>query len=345
MTSSDALTEQAILDGTCAVVVTYGHRLAFVEQVLHAAFQAAAGHVILVDNGTEQGVASSLKSCAAAWGADRVTSIRLEHNGGSAAGFAAGIAAAAQRAQTRHIWTLDDDTVALPDALKALARTWQLMGANPSNCLASFRQDKRTYVKLVNKNKPNAIQPNSFFGFSAQAPFQKKNVAVWQKDGLECRSMEMGAYGGLWFHKDWVQRIGLPDQRFFLYFDDYNYTLRITHQGGALWMCRNSVLTDLEQSWTQTSSCLHPWLQEQEGMRRPYFALRNRVVIEQNSIDCQPVYYLNMVLFLIVKVLCRTPGSLVCHALHPLRMMRRWRVLLGAIQDGLSGNFENKILK
>lgn len=345
MTYSESITEQAVLDGTCAVIVTYGNRLAFVDQVLRAAFQTGVGHVVLVDNGTEPGVAENLKNTAASWGAVRVTIVRLERNGGSAEGFAAGIAVAAQRVQTRHIWTLDDDTVPDPDALKALARVWRLMGGQPSCCLASFRQDKRTYVKLVKNNKPNAIQKNSFFGFSVQTPFQKKTVAVWMKDGLECRSMEMGAYGGLWFHKAWVQRIGLPDARFFLYFDDYDYTLRITRHGGMLWMCRNSILRDLEQSWTQTPSCLHPWLQGQQGTLRPYFALRNRVFIEQNSINCKLIYNLNMVLFLLIKVLCRTPRSVLHHFQHPLKMMRRWRVLVGAIRDGLSGNFENNILK
>lgn len=345
MTYSETIPEQEILDGTCAVVVTYGNRLAFVDQVLRAAFQTGVGHVVLVDNGTVPAVAENLKTIAAAWGAERVTTVRLERNGGSAEGFAAGIAAAAQRMQTRHIWTLDDDTVPDPEALKALARTWRLMGEKPSCCLASFREDKRTYVKLVENNKPNAIQPNSFFGFSVQAPFQKKRVALWREGGLECRDMEMGAYGGLWFHKEWVQRIGLPDARFFLYFDDYDYTLRITRHGGALWMCRNSVLSDLEQSWTQTPSCLHPWLQGQQGMLRPYFALRNRVFIEQNSINCKSIYNLNMILFLLVKVLCRTPRSVLYHALHPVKMTHRWRILVGAIRNGLSGNFENRILK
>lgn len=345
MTHSEPLTEQAILNGTCAVIVTYANRVAFVEQVLHAAFQAGVGHVILVDNGTALAVAENLKTVVALWGAERVTTIRLERNGGSAEGFAAGFSAAAQRVQTRHIWALDDDTVPHSDALTALARTWQLMGENPSCCLASFRQDKRTYIKLVKNNKPNAIQINSFFGFSVQAPFQKKMVALWKQNGLECRSMEMAAYGGLWFHKEWVQRIGLPDARFFLYFDDYDYTLRMTRNGVALWMCRDSVLRDLEQSWTQTPSCLHPWLQSEQGIIRPYFALRNRVFIEQNSINCRLIYNLNMVLFLFIKVLCRTPRSALYHLQHPVKMMRRWRLLVGAIRDGLSGNFENKILK
>lgn len=345
MTHSEPLTEQAILNGTCAVIVTYANRVAFVEQVLHAAFQAGAGHVILVNNGTTPAVAENLKTVVALWGAELVTTVRLERNGGSAEGFAAGFSAAAQRVQTRHIWALDDDTVPHSDALTALVRTWWLMGEESSCCLASFRQDKRTYVKLVENNKPNVIQKNSFFGFSVQAPFQKKRVALWTQNGLECRSMEMAAYGGLWFHKEWVQRIGLPDARFFLYFDDYDYTLRMTRNGGALWMCRDSVLRDLEQSWTQTPSCLHPWLQSEQGIIRPYFALRNRVFIEQNSINCRLIYNLNMVLFLFIKVLCRTPRSALYHLQHPVKMMRRWRLLVGAIRDGLSGNFENKILK
>lgn len=341
MSNMSTLTEQAVLDGTCAVIVTYGDRLLFVEQVLRGAFVAGAGHVVLVDNGTEPAVAQALKSCTALWCTGRVTYIRLERNGGSAEGFAAGVAAAAQRPDTRHIWLLDDDNVADTSTLKALTQTWLLMGADPSCCLSSFRQDKRTYIKLAERHKPNAIQENSFFGFSVQAPFQKKTVPVWQKKGMDCLGMEMGAYGGLWFHKDWVQRIGLPDARFFLYFDDYDYTLRITRHGGALWMCRNSVLKDLESSWTQAASCLHPWLQAPQGINRSYFSVRNRVVIEQNSVRCQPVYFLNIALFLIIKVFCKSPGSILYHLRHPLRMARRWKSVFRAVRNGLAGNFEN----
>lgn len=190
MASTQAFTEQAILDGTCAVVVTYGHRLAFVEQVLHAAFQAGVGHVVLVDNGTEPAVAASLQTCAATWGAERVSSLRLGHNGGSAEGFAAGIEAAAQRAETRFIWTLDDDTVAQPDTLKALARTWVLMGENPSCCLASFRQDKRTYIKLAEKISLTSFSPIPSLDFPFRPLFRKRplqsgrrtvwTAAAWQ---------------------------------------------------------------------------------------------------------------------------------------------------------------------
>lgn len=342
---SDAVAEQALLDGTCAVIVTYGNRLIFLEQVARAAFQSGVGHVVLVDNGTDYVVSEKIKACTVFWGMERATYVRLECNGGSAEGFAVGISVAAQRAQTRHIWTLDDDTVPQTDALTALARTWVLMGEKPSCCLASYRQDKRTYIKLVKSNKPNAIQPNSFFGFSIQDAFQKKSVKIWKEGGLECRSMEMGAYGGLWFHKEWVNRIGLPDSRFFLYFDDYDYTLRITCHGGAVWMCRESVLKDLEQSWTQAASYLHPWLQIEQGVIRPYFSLRNRVYIEKNNINFQSIYYLNMVLFLCIKVACRTPQSILYHVTHPVKMMLRWKFLIGAIRDGLSGNFENNLLK
>lgn len=177
----NTLTEQAVMDGTCAVIVTYGNRLLFVEQVLRGAFVAGAGHGVLVDNGTEPAVAQALKSCTALWGTGRVTYIRLERNGGSAEGFAAGIAAAAQRPDTRHIWLLDDDTVADTSTLKALMQTWLLMGADPLCCLSSFRQDKRTYINLAERHKPNAIQENSFFGFSVQAPFQKKRFLSGRK--------------------------------------------------------------------------------------------------------------------------------------------------------------------
>ncbi len=54
---------------------------------------------------------------------------------------------------------------------------------------------------------------------------------------------------GLFFHKDLIEKIGLPDESYFLYVDDFDFTYRITKAGGEIWMVTNSHLHDLESSF------------------------------------------------------------------------------------------------
>lgn len=329
---------------TCAVTVTYGSRLALVQQVVQGALACGAGHVVVVDNGTASSVAAGLAALPARLGADRVSVVRLPENRGSAGGFRAGVEAAAARPETGHIWLLDDDNLPAPDALAVLAKIWRLMGERPEVALVSYRPDKRTYQKLITRDKPNSLLPNSFFGFSVQSPWQKQKVVHWRQDGLACWSMDMAGYGGLWFHKDALQKTGLPDARFYLYFDDYAFTLRLTEGGGKIWLCQQSTLTDLEPSWTDGKAILHPWLQPENGPIRPYFSIRNRIILEKRAVRSHALYRLNRVLFLLIKVFCATPRSVGYHLRHPLRMLRRWHLIRKAIRDGEAERFDNTLV-
>ncbi len=341
--TSEQQADQATQSQTCAVTVTYGSRLALVEQVVQGALACGAGHVVVVDNGTASAVATGLSALPAQFGAERVSVVRLPENMGSAGGFRAGVEAAAARPETGHIWLLDDDNLPVPDALTVLAKIWRLMGARPDVALVSFRPDKRTYQKLITRDKPNSLLPNSFFGFSVQSPWQKQTVAHWRQEGLACWSMDMAGYGGLWFHKDGLQKTGLPDARFYLYFDDYDFTLRMTEGGGQIWLCQHSTLTDLEPSWTEGKAILHPWLQPGNGLIRPYFSIRNRIILEKRAVHSRAIYRLNRTLFLLIKVFCATPRSVGYHLRHPVRMFRRWQLIRKAIRDGEAERFDNSL--
>lgn len=364
--------ESVVMAQTCAVIVTYGNRVSLLAQVVQgvlggngaegASFslnqptdnesesagqlnssRRGVGHVVVVDNGTEPSVAQKLVDLQRHYGDEHFTLVRLPHNTGSAGGFRAGIVAAAARADTGHIWVLDDDNKPEPDALSVLARVWRLMGARNDVSLVSYRADKRTYRNLVERNKPNDIKPNSFFGFSVQSPWQKHAVPIWQKSGLVCRGMAMAGYGGLWFHKNWLSLIGEPDERYYLYFDDYDFTLRMTQLQGEIWLCQQSLLQDLEPSWTTEKSFLHHWLQTDKGPIRTYFSFRNRLILEQKTTTSKVLHTLNMVLFLLVKVACPNLQSVCYHLRHPAKMYDRWKLIFKAIHDGNNSVFDNSL--
>lgn len=332
--------EQTVPQGTCAAIVTYGSRVHLLTQVLEGVFSAGAGHAVVVDNGTDVNVGAEIARLPEIFGPDRMTIIRLPTNTGSAGGFHAAIQAAALRNSTQHIWVLDDDNKPEPNSLKALSKTWIGMGANPQICLSSFRKDKRTYKKLFKTRKFHGITKNSFFGFSMQTLFRKQKAKIWQKDGLKCLQMQMSAYGGFWFHKSWIQKIGLPDARFFLYFDDYDFTLRITENGGQIWACQNSALKDLELSWQVNESALQHWLCEEEELSRTYFSIRNRVYIERKFVTNKDIYNLNIIFYCLAKIVFKNSQSIFYHFRHPYLAFRRWKLIAQAIKAGKAADFQ-----
>ena len=58
----------------------------------------------------------------------------------------------------------------------------------------------------------------------------------------------MHQYGGLFFNKQLVNTIGLPDTEYVLYHDDFDFTYRLTLQGGDIWLIPSSILKDIEAS-------------------------------------------------------------------------------------------------
>nr|WP_230844571.1 glycosyltransferase [Acetobacter pasteurianus] len=332
--------EQTILQGTCAAIVTYGNRVHFLKQVLEGVFGAGVGHAIVVDNGTEKSVAAEIASLPEIFGSSQLTIVRLPTNTGSAGGFHAAIQAAAARENTQHVWVLDDDNRPEPASLAALAKAWNGMGADTQICLSSFREDKTTYKKLFKTCKFHGITKNSFFGFSMQTLLRKQKAKIWQKDGLKCLQMQMSAYGGFWFHKSWIQKVGLPDTRLFLYFDDYDFTLRITANGGQIWACQNSVLKDLELSWQVHDSALQHWLREEENFSRTYFSIRNRVYIERGFVKNKYIYDANIILYFLSKIIFKNRQSVYYHLLHPRLVYKRWKLILQAIKAGKAADFQ-----
>ncbi|MEM4965125.1 MAG: hypothetical protein QXT13_13345 [Pyrobaculum sp.] len=53
-------------------------------------------------------------------------------------------------------------------------------------------------------------------------------------------------YGGMFFHKKLIDTIGYLDERFYVYDDDIEWTYRITHKGGAIYLVLSSIVLDID---------------------------------------------------------------------------------------------------
>lgn len=321
---------------TCVVTVTYGDRFHLLQDVVGAAFEAGAGTVVVVDNGAASASRTGIDSMQQAWG-ERLEVVRLAGNLGSAGGFKAGLERARRRTECEFIWLLDDDNAPRPDALLRLWHAYGMLGADPGNALLSLRRNQKEQVLAATCGVPVNVAPNSFLGFHLKhVPAKLRRRLAHAESGEEpvrfpLASIGYAPYGGFFFHRDWLDRVGLPDERLYLYGDDHEFSLRFVRAGGRIYLCAASEVVDLETSWLHKPVASRPWMSPGADERRIYYGLRNRVHLEKAFTTSRFAYWVNACAylgFLLVVGLLRDrrPGHLAGH----------FRLLLRAVRDGRS---------
>ncbi|MDR3071921.1 MAG: glycosyltransferase [Clostridiales Family XIII bacterium] len=197
---------------TAIVVCTYKRK-----ELLQVLFDSFAetnlkpGLIVIADNDNDPEVG---EMCSALQGrlpegADVVYAPQ-ETNTGGAGGFSAGTGIAYARGAT-WIWLMDDDVKILPDALEKL-RPWMDRAVADDRRVIQCRRlnydGTPFYWQYHFLNKlgiPNPIAPS---GFKNDETFRFMNTSCFE--------------GGM-FHRSIVKELGLPDYRFFIYWDDTVY--------------------------------------------------------------------------------------------------------------------------
>jgi GT2 family glycosyltransferase len=159
--------------------------------------------------------------------------LRITHspdNLGGAGGFHLGLQQA-HAAGHHRIWLMDDDVVPAPDCLEVLL-------GHDEPCLMAVREDTRG--RLVEKaatrfdlRNPLAIKPKTGmveteYGDRASMPARVE--------------LENVAFEGFLVRRDVVDRIGLPDPTYFIFYDDVDFAVRARRAGFRIWAVRDAVL-------------------------------------------------------------------------------------------------------
>ena len=155
---------------------------------------------------------------------------RSPDNVGGAGGFHVGVRQAHAGGFDR-IWLVDDDVVPAPDCLAVLM-------AVDEPCLMSVREDLRG--GLVEKAalrfdlanplvlKPKTAMVETTYGTRAAMP--------------ERVELENVAFEGFLVRREVIDRIGLPDPSYFIFYDDVDFAVRARRAGFRIWAVRDAVL-------------------------------------------------------------------------------------------------------
>ena len=247
-----------------AVTVTYGERSALCRRVVEGALAAGVEHVVVVDNGSLPAARVDLGAVASEHGG-RVTLRRMADNGGSAAGFAAGITTALESTSADLIWLLDDDNVPEGGSLTELLRWHAHLTAerNDHVALLAYRPARKYQRLMVSGWETGDAYPppSSFLSFDTTQYVRGlvrrgKGAAARHAPGAGERAsrtspiaVPYGPFGGLLIPRDLVGEVGLPNASFVLYEDDADFTARIVRAGVPLYLVPSSRIDEIDESW------------------------------------------------------------------------------------------------
>jgi GT2 family glycosyltransferase len=215
-------------DETVAVVVVTFNRADLLAPMLAglAALDRLPDAVIVVDNASTDHTRRVLEEATN----PGLQALHMTENLGGAGGFHHGMRAAHEQGFDR-IWLMDDDVVPAPDCLTVLM-------AQDEACLMATREDRAG--QLVEKSatafdlrrpwsvKPKTAMVETDFGTRAAMP--------------EKVEIQVVAFEGFLVRREVVDRIGLPDPAYFIFYDDVDFALRARRAGYRIWAVRDAVL-------------------------------------------------------------------------------------------------------
>ena len=280
---------------------------------------------------------------------EKIKVLYLDDNYGSAGGFKRGLEMAYDDPECEFIWLLDDDNKPMEGSLKTLLDFYNSLEVEHKEekiALLSYRFKKEKLAEeAIIRNKPEMIlgSRNSFLGFHIKDihkkiyRYFKRRFKLIDTDILRENYKKFGAvpvapYGGLFFNKNIINRIGYPNEDFYLYADDHEWSYRITKTGGKIYLVLDSKIDDLELSWNfpKSNKDTSFAILSKGDPYRVYYGVRNRVFFEVNNlVDSKIIYWINILVYLLLVNLSSTKNT---------------KLILKAIKDGYKGKLGKAVI-
>jgi len=311
----------------CTVVVTY-NRKKLLEECLQGLFRQTRplDGLVLIDNASTDGTPEFLhslgliekippteataqwetRSCPNEFSGDFLY-VRLPENEGGSGGFHEGL----KRAYAEGfdwIWMMDDDVEASPDCLEGLLRFGDISKCiHPNKVFADGKPHEwEGYISL--RTGRRIFQANPSF-----------------KKGFEFATTNTGTFEGMLVHRDIVQKVGLPDKRFFLGSDDSLYGFMAHFHTPVLYT--RTPLLKKKKIYIETDNPISD--------RSIYYGMRNIFLFQRTMNQLVPKYRLSRKFFILVKFFDYTLNILQ----NRKEKIKGFHVLISAARDGILGRF------
>lgn len=237
-----------------ALVVTY-KRKDLLNQVLNALLQQTSplSKIIVVDNNSNDGTDLLLQEISS-----NHQDLFEYHNTGANLGGAGGFAFGFELLKDRHydcLWLMDDDLMPQTGCLE------NLLNCPDGDIIQPLRLNKDGSVAELS---PIEFNLDEFFALMPK----KENVAQYiQRTQQRTGTIKIAGvpFEGPLIKKHVVDAVGIPDKRFFIFYDDMDYSLRSTEAGFTIYCQTEAIATRLLNN--NQKNDLSSW--------KGYFMLRN----------------------------------------------------------------------
>lgn len=302
----------------CAIVVTYGDRFKLLNEVISSIVAEGIDKIILVDNGSADNSRKQIENLKRQL-KNIISVIYLDENKGSAVGFRTGLESFYKCKDCEFAWVLDDDNKPEPGALEALKSYWGSLElktdplAGMVTALASFRKD-RNMPRDVNRGvdysywikRENYFLGFHIFDFRMRMVLKLKNIfgcdrKLSYQNSNKKKKMPYSPYGGFFLHKSIIDLIGYPDNKFYLYGDDREYTTRILDNRGEILLVSESVITDIDSTWDNEKKGIKgfiPVMLRFEDMNKLYHSVVNDSRRKSEMSGNRAAYFINKSVYL-----------------------------------------------
>jgi len=242
-----------------AIIVTYNRKELLYSCITALIKQSKACDILIVDNASKDGTKEYLQN-RDIFDDKGVHYLRLEKNFGGSGGFHFGIEYCMSH-DWQWFWFMDDDAKPEQKALENLL----LNAVNPNYIYSSVA------IGIDNEKKKLC--------FPAKSLQREKNATVEYYDSLfDLENVSWVPFLGFFINCHMVQKIGLPDQDFFILDDDVEYSERAKKHGAKIYMVKSSIIYHPYQQTVPINvlgrkvyyRSMPPW--------KVYFDVRNKII-------------------------------------------------------------------
>lgn len=319
-----------------AVTVTYGNRFHLLKQVIDSALDEGVSKVIVVDNNSLPESREKLKAYEQELGMDKIKVLYLDDNYGSAGGFKRGLEEAYNDDECEYILVLDDDNLLEKNSFEKLkALNIYLKNLNNSYILGFYRDAWEWDKKSIEEGWIKKYLSNNFAGFNFLKTLKNKVFEIKENKYINLfplQPVEVTAMGGTFFHKTVIDKIGYPNEDYYLYADDHDFTYRFTKSGGKIFLCSELKIKDIDFTTIVDSDKKIGYFDEEFSEFKMYYGIRNHTYLSRQFVENKFYFYGNMIIYLLIQ-------SKNIYKTNSLTFfIKRYKLILRAIKDGLNGN-------
>lgn len=272
------------------VMVTYGSRSDFVIRCIEPLMKCAhISKIVLVNNG-------SLTDYELLISDRKVSHINVSENAGSAKGFALGIKKA-RELKLDYIMLLDDDNLI---DIKSLSNLVEWVQHTNVDCCAALRTDRPEFIEVSKGASHKNISTNSYLDYSLFNPDVVSKYLEEFRFGYPL--INYYTYSGLVFKSCLLEHVKYPNQDYFLYCDDYDFTYRISKYSNGIVLKYDVEIDDIDKSWVAKTNDGHQYFVSKEDQMRLYYSIRNRAFFEKENFVNNKLIYCTNFLTLIMKL-------------------------------------------